>query len=86
MDEYEVVLSRSARKELEALPDAIQDRVLARVVSLTQNPRPTGCRKLAGSDSLWRLRVGDYRVLFGIDDRVRLIDIVAVRHRSDAYR
>ena len=86
MDEYEVVLARSARKELEALADAIQDRVLSRLVSLTRNPRPTGCRKLAGADSEWRLRVGDYRVLFSIDDSTRVVEIVAIRHRREAYR
>ena len=86
MDEYEVVLARSARKELEALADAIQDRVLSRLVSLTRNPRPKGCRKLAGADSEWRLRVGDYRVLFSIDDSTRVVEIVAIRHRREAYR
>ena len=86
MDEYDVVFARPARKELEALAEDIQDRVLVRVVTLATEPRPSGCKKLSGSGDLWRLRVGDYRVVYSINDTQRLIDVIAVRHRSEAYR
>jgi mRNA interferase RelE/StbE len=85
MDEYLIVFARSARKELEALPNAIALRVLARIELLATEPRPRGCRKLSGSDDYWRIRVGDYRILYSIDDSELLIDVAAVRHRKDAY-
>ena len=75
-----------AREELEDLPESVVLRVLARIEALATEPRPRGCCKLAGSESLWRIRVGNYRVLYAIDDPERLVDIIAVRHRKDAYR
>jgi len=78
MPTYDILLARSARKELEGLNPPDQRRVFRR--------RPPGCRKLEGADDLWRIRIGDHRVVYSIDDTRRLVDIVAVRHRSDAYR
>ena len=86
MDEYGIVLARSARKELESLGEPLQSRVLARIESLSGNPRPSGCRKLEGSQDLWRIRVGEYRIVYSIGDREKLVDIVVIRHRSDVYR
>ena len=83
---YEITLARSARKELERLTRPVQLRVLRRIESLGSNPRPAGCRKLEGADDLWRMRIGDYRVIYSIDDSRQLVDVSAVRHRSDAYR
>lgn len=84
--EYQIVLARSARRELDDLPRSLGLRILRRIESLALTPRPRGCRKLVGSTNLWRLRIGDYRVIYGIDDAQRIVDIVAIRHRSDAYR
>ncbi|MCO6458180.1 MAG: type II toxin-antitoxin system RelE/ParE family toxin [Pirellulaceae bacterium] len=84
--EYQIVFARSARRELENLPRPLSLRVLRRIESLARTPRPRGCRKLVGSANLWRLRVGDHRVIYGIDDAQRLVDIVAIRHRSEAYQ
>ena len=53
--------------------------------ALSTEPRPTGCRKLVNQVSLWRVRVGDWRVLYEIDDAARTVRVVAVRHRSKAY-
>ena len=86
MADYEIVFARSARKELEDLDDRLALRVLNRIEKLSDEPRPGGVRKLRGSTNLWRLRIGDYRVVYAVDDDIRLVDIVAVRHRSDAYR
>jgi mRNA interferase RelE/StbE len=61
-------------------------RVWARIQALAAQPRPPGCRKVQGEEDVWRIRVGDFRVLYEIKDATRIIDIVAVRHRSDAYR
>jgi mRNA interferase RelE/StbE len=86
MGDYQVLFARSASKELEALPQGLAARVLERIDRLAGNPRPPGSRKLAATDALWRIRIGDYRVVYGVDDTKRIIDVVAVRHRRDAYR
>jgi mRNA interferase RelE/StbE len=86
MSAYDIVFARSGRKELERLSQALQLRVLRRIESLAGTPRPQGCRKLEGADDLWRIRVGEYRVIYSVDDSRRIVDVIAVRHRSDAYR
>ena len=86
MGEYRVALVRSARRELESLPRATADRILAALERLTADPRPPGSRKLHGAADLWRLRVGDYRVVYVINDAQKLVDVRVVRHRKDAYR
>jgi mRNA interferase RelE/StbE len=84
--DYAITVSRPARKELERLPARLVERIFPKVESLSQQPRPTGCKKLRGAHNLWRIRVGDYRVVYTVDDALRAVDIVAVRHRSEAYR
>lgn len=86
MPEYAINFARSARKELERLDPPVVEAVFEKIEKLVTNPRPPGCRKLRGSGNLWRIRVGDYRVIYEIDDRVLSIDITAVRHRREAYR
>ena len=86
MAEYAIEFARSARRELEKLPRRLIDRILPKIESLSANPRPNGCRKIEGAENLWRIRVGDYRVIYGIDDTRRVVDIVVVRHRTDAYK
>lgn len=82
---YELRLARSARKELESLPDAVLARVARELDALPANPRPRGCKKLRGASDLWRVRVGDYRIIYHVDDRARLIEVRAIRDRKDAY-
>ena len=86
MPEYTVTFARSARKELERLSADVVGRIFPRVEALAQNPRPPGCRKLQGSENLWRIRIGDYRVVYQIFDDEMVVDVIAVRHRSQAYR
>jgi mRNA interferase RelE/StbE len=83
---YRITFARSARRELEALETQLVARIWARIQALGVQPRPPGCRKVQGEAAAWRIRVGDYRVLYEIEDATRTIDIVAVRHRGDAYR
>ena len=85
MAEYRIDFARSARKQLESLPDSMAMRVLTRIEALAQTPRPNGCRELVGSDNLWRIRIGDYRVIYSIDDGKQIVDVNAVRHRREAY-
>jgi mRNA interferase RelE/StbE len=84
--EYAVTFARSARKELEALDPPYADRVLARIEALANDARPAGARKLQGAQRLWRIRVGEYRVIYSVDDRNGMIDVVRIRHRRDVYR
>jgi mRNA interferase RelE/StbE len=82
---YEIFFARSARSELQRLPKDVARRVLARINQLRDNPRPAGCIKLTGGKDLWRIRSGDYRVIYRIDDAASLVDVMVVRHRRDAY-
>jgi len=86
MAEYSITFARSARKELEALDAAIVSRIFPKIEGLSLRPRPHNCVKLLGGGNLWRIRIGVYRVIYAIDDDKKLIDIIAVRHRRDAYR
>jgi mRNA interferase RelE/StbE len=83
---YELRLARSARKELDALPDAVLNRVARHLDALTTEPRPRGCKKLRGASDLWRIRVGNYRVIYRVDDGAQLIEVRAIRDRKDAYQ
>ena len=86
MPDYAVAFARSARKELQNLDPQIARRILKQIEALVANPRPSGVVKLEGASDLWRIRVGEWRVVYRISDRDRLVDINAVRHRRDAYR
>jgi len=86
MDDYGVTFARSARRELEALEVSMVRRVISKIDGLARDPRPSGSRKLQGEQNLWRIRIGDYRVVYSIDDRQRIVDIVRIRHRRDVYR
>ena len=86
MADYAVTFARSARRELETLDASIVRRVISRIEALAQEPRPPGSRKLQGEQNLWRIRIGDYRVIFSVDDRKQIVDLVRIRHRREAYR
>ena len=86
MAEYGVTIARSARKELMRLAEPLASRIVDKIGALSSNPRPPGCRKLEGADDLWRIRIGDYRVVYSVDYAHRVVDVSAIRHRSDAYR
>jgi mRNA interferase RelE/StbE len=79
---YLVRIKRSAEREMDRLPRQVFDRVAAAILALENDPRPRGFKKLRGTDES-RLRVGDYRILYTIDDAQR---VVAVGHRRDVYR
>jgi len=86
MADYHIAFARSARKELESLSAKLVQRIFPTIEDLAREPRPKGCKKLATEKNLWRIRVGDYRVIYAIDDDKEAIDIIAVRHRSKAYQ
>lgn len=81
---YEIRIIRSAEKELDNLPSTVYNRISKRIISLGDNPRPIGVRKLSGREE-YRLRVGAYRILYIIDDRNRTVTTLAVGHRREIY-
>ena len=83
---YEVLIERTAERDLKSLSPPLYQRVVPRIKALADNPRPSGCHKLAGSKNDWRIRIGDYRVVYEIDDRKKLVRIFRVRHRREVYR
>ena len=85
MTDYVITFARSARKELENLDTLIVNRIFPKIETLAKEVRPAGCRKLQGEKNLWRIRIGDYRVIYAVYESERRVDIIAVRHRSKAY-
>lgn len=83
---YRIEWLRSAVRELHALPAQAAVRVGEAVGLLADDPRPAGCKKLTGHQGLWRIRVGNYRVIYSIGDAVKLVCIEKVSDRKDAYR
>jgi mRNA interferase RelE/StbE len=83
---YQIVLTSAARKQLGALPRDVQARIAPVILTLGDDPRPHGARKLKGGSDEYRIRVGDYRVVYTIDDDNNIVLIVAVAHRRDVYR
>ena len=81
---YAVLILRRAQKELAGLPKADYERVRDVVAALAESPRPAGCKKLVGREG-WRIRSGDYRVIYEIDDARRNITILHIGHRRDVY-
>ena len=81
---YRVVIQARAGRDLRSLPPFIRERVTANLLRLGEDPRPPGALKLVGRDG-WRIRVGDYRVLYDIDDRERVVTIAQVGHRRNIY-
>ena len=82
---YTVIIPRSVQKQLDRLTDDILERVLRRLAGLEMQPRPPDVKKLKGRDA-WRIRVGDYRVIYEIHDRALQVILVSVGHRREVYR
>ena len=85
MASYSVRIKRSAAKELEAVPPKDRKRIVRRIENLAAEPRPPGCEKLSGEDK-YRLRQGNYRILYEIVDRELIVAVVKIGNRRDVYR
>jgi len=83
---YRVLLRPAAARDLDSLPAEPRRRIKAAIDQLAHNPRPHGTKKLVGFEDEWRLRIGDYRVLYVIDDLSKEVTIARVAHRREAYR
>lgn len=82
---YRVIIPKSVQKGLDRLPDDVVRRILARLAQLETDPRPADVKKLKGREA-WRIRVGDYRVIYEIHDRHLQILVVTIGHRREIYR
>lgn len=82
---YEVYLERTAERDLKKLQPQKFHRVIQIIKSLAEDPRPHGCRKISGSQNDWRIRVGDYRIIYEILDKTNTVNVMRVRHRREAY-
>lgn len=83
---FEIQIEKAAEKQLRRIPDPAHDRLVKAILPLAENPRPDGTKKLSGSTNDWRIRVGDYRVLYEIAEEIRIVRIYRVAHRRDVYR
>lgn len=83
---YTIIISKAVQKQLDALPDKVYERIAVKVQQLTQNPRPDGVVKLTGYENEYRIRIGDYRVRYEIEDRELTILLLQCKHRNDVYR
>jgi mRNA interferase RelE/StbE len=84
MPVYKITISKTAQKQLDKLQDNIANRLIEAIYNLAEDPRPTGCKKLKGRDG-YRVREGDYRIIYNIFDNILLIDVIALGHRKDIY-
>jgi mRNA interferase RelE/StbE len=84
MLKYTIVLTKKAKKQLDKLPDNIAEPIIQTIATLEFNPRPTGCKKLKGREG-YRIRKGDYRIIYDIYDTELLIDVITLGHRRDIY-
>jgi mRNA interferase RelE/StbE len=82
---FQVILPKSVQKQLDRLADDVARRILTRLRELEDNPRPAGVKKLKGRTA-WRVRVGDYRIIYEIHDRELQIIVITVGHRREVYR
>ena len=82
---WQIEISRDARKELASLPTQIQTRIAKAILALEENPFPNGCKKLKNRDG-WRIRIGDYRVLYFANAKSKQIVVGVIGHRREVYR
>jgi len=83
---YTIITPKAVQKQLDALPDDVYDRIAVKVQQLAQNPRPDGVVKLKGYENEYRIRIGDYRVRYKIEDQELTILLLQCKHRKDVYR
>lgn len=83
---YEIKFTKAARKMFRKLSQELQDCIQIKIDDLAIEPRPNGVKKLQGKENSYRIRVGDYRIIYDIFDNVLLISIVEIGHRSQVYK
>ncbi len=82
---YQIEIKKSALKELSQIPSSYNKKIVAAIDTLEENPRPSGVKKLPGEEA-YRIRVADYRIIYTIEDTIKIVTIQRIRHRKDAYK
>ena len=82
---YQVVLTNAANKQLRKLPIQMAQRIQVQIFELENDPRPSGCKKLVDIEA-WRIRIGDYRVIYEIHDNILLVSVIEIGHRKEIYK
>jgi mRNA interferase RelE/StbE len=82
---YEVLFKPAAQRQLKKLTPKVQQDLLAVIEGLSAEPRPSGCKKLKGRANQYRIRLGDYRIIYGIEDAILLVRVIKIGHRRDIY-
>jgi mRNA interferase RelE/StbE len=83
---YTVFLDSAAKRQLRKLPDTVSEKLYEAIHALAEEPRPSGCVKLEGTRNLYRVRVGAYRIVYTIDDKIRIVKVVEAGNRRDMYK
>lgn len=86
MDSYQIEFTRSAAKDLRAIDRQWIPKIMIAVENLASEPMPVGCKKLVGSEHTYRIRVGDYRVIYEMQNAKLVVCVIRIRHRRDVYR
>ena len=86
MPVYEILLSKAVRKQLSTFPAFIHNKIIEDITGLSASPRPPGCKKLKGYKNSYRIGIGDYRVIYEIEDRLLRILVIAIGNRKDIYK
>jgi len=83
---YQVRLSRKAQKDLLLIDNVYYEPIQAKIMQLSCDPRPNGCKKLFGHEDLYRIKYADYRIIYHVTDVIKIVNIVRVKHRKEAYK
>ena len=83
---YSVKITSRAESELKRLDRSVKNRVVTAILALASDPRPPGCLKVRSAEGVWRIRVGDWRIGYEIDDRLQEVVVIRVGHRSEFYQ
>jgi len=83
---YRIEITRAAAKQLRRIDNRDRQRIESAIADLAEAPRPAGCKPLVGRDATWRIRIGDYRVLYEVHDDRLVVVVIRVAHRRDVYR
>lgn len=82
---YSLIISRQAAKEIKKLPKEMIPKIHSKIALLLEDPRPSGVVKLVAFENLWRVRVGNYRIIYSIEDKIQVVDVRQVVDRKNAY-
>ena len=83
---YQIEFKTRAKKELARVPKEFAQKIIVEIASLAQNPRPNGCKKLVGAEYTYRIRVGDYRVIYTLFEQQLIIEVIKIGHRKEVYK